>query len=397
MHLFQKILTRLLIAIFPLLTFLGGYYLSQANAFDHSIHTYKGDIPLDVIEELNNIMKQRLFLTKDPDKEQMKHSLAQGFVKGFGDHHTIYMPPKESHDFEEAVKGEFSGIGAELTQEGEKILVVSPLKDSPAQKAGLLPRDQIIGVDGQMFKDNVDIQQAVDMIRGPKGSDVTLKVIRNKTHEVKEITITRDVIELRSLYTEYKGNGIYYAHIVQFDNNTASEFKDFINDAQENEKQPMNKLVLDLRNNPGGLMDQAVQIASKFVPIAKPVVSRKDKEGVVSLYSQGDGALKDMPIAILLNGGSASASEILAGALNYYTDAYIVGEQSYGKGTVQELVPLDEGATLKMTIAQWLLPSGENITGTGITPEKVVEFDPESIQDGGDDNQINAAIDYLKK
>jgi len=332
----------------------------------------------------------------DPDSlqvDKLRFGAVQGLVRGVGDPYSAFMTPKESNDFQEVLRGELEGIGAELTMRDGRIVVVAPLKGSPASAAGLIPQDVITNVDGKDMS-GVSLQEAVHLIRGPKGTDVTLTVFRPKISDKLDITITRDEIKVPSVEYEVIETGtgsVGYIEINQFGENTVSEARASAKALADEE---IAGVVLDLRFNGGGYLDGAIDIASIFLTDGKIVSVHRRGEEVESHYAFGDPIIPDLPMAILINEGSASASEIVAGSLQDHGRATIIGKKSFGKGTVQEVVDLPEGSSLRVTVAKWHTPSGKDLSEEGVVPDLEVEMEMEEFVEGRD-AQKKRAIEYV--
>lgn len=326
--------------------------------------------------------------------EQKIDGAISGLVKAYGDPYTIYMPAKDASMFEDEIAGNFSGVGMEVGMRNNSISVISPLPESPAEKAGILAGDIIVKIDGQST-DGMNIDQAVRLIRGEKGTKVELSIYREGEDEFREISIVRDTISIPTSKTETKGD-VFVISLYSF--NALSEremqlaLREFVTSGKK-------KLIIDLRGNPGGYLQSAVSIASYFLPLGEVVV-RENFGGDTpeELYrSTGKELGKFSPehVVVLVDGGSASASEILAGALQEHGVAKLIGAQTFGKGSVQELIPLDNGGSLKVTVARWLTPNGVSISNGGLTPDIVVDRTPED-RVAGKDPQLDAALEYLK-
>lgn len=304
----------------------------------------------------------------DIDREELINGAIDGMVKALGDPYSDYLTKEENEKFQESISASFEGIGAEIQERDGYITIVSPIKDSPAEKAGLLPNDKIISVDGQNIQ-GMSSSEAVLLIRGEKGTKVTLGILRGD-QEI-EITITRDTIPLRTVYAEMVEDGIAKIQLTSFSTRT---FEELIEALNEMKSQGMTSLILDLRRNPGGLMDQALGIADLFVPKGKTIMKVEYRDGTITEYkAKGDQKI-DVPIVILIDGGSASASEILAGAARESANIPLVGENSFGKGTVQSARDFPDKSNLKFTIAKWLTPNGNWIHEKGISPDYEVKL-----------------------
>lgn len=307
---------------------------------------------------------------KQPVKdEDLFYGAMQGMVAGLGDPYTVYMPPKQAEEFNKSLDGEFSGIGAEIGIKNNQLVIVAPLPGTPAEKAGLLPGDKIYAID-KVVSINMDSNTAVEKIRGQAGTPVTLNIMRTGFAKPKDFVITRAKINVPSVMFSVKNKNIGYIRIMQFNQSTVPEFDKAIKELQTKK---LTKLIVDLRNNPGGYLDSAVWVASEWLPEGK-VVSEKFSNGdSQDHFSSGEHRLQNIKTVVLVNGGSASASEILAGALQDTKKATIVGEKTFGKGSVQDYEMLGDGSALKVTIAEWYTPNDKNINEQGIKPDVEVK------------------------
>ena len=313
-----------------------------------------------------------------------------GLVEGVGDPYTSFFDQKESAEFQTDLSGQFEGIGAEIGLRDGQIVVVSPLKDAPAQRAGVKAGDAIHLID-ETETYGMTIEEAVREIRGPKGTTVTLTVTRGDSTKPMEIAIRRDVIEIASVEWELREDGIAVINLFAFNEDTARAFNDVVVSVLAND---VKGIVLDMRNNPGGFLDRAVTIAGEWVGNKTVVIERMEDGLLRPLDAQGVARLKDIPTVVLVNEGSASATEIVAGALQDYGAATIMGEQTFGKGSVQEYRELSDGSALKITIAEWLTPQGRSIQKEGIKPDELVTFSDEDVAKGVD-TQFQRAIAFL--
>jgi carboxyl-terminal processing protease len=326
--------------------------------------------------------------------EDQIYGAISGMVDSLEDPYSDFMTPEETSEFQIALNGELEGIGAELTVREGRLVIVSPLKDTPAEQAGLLPGDHVYLVDGEPTSE-MTIWDAIMMIRGERGTSVVLTILREGEEEPLEFTITRDEIVVPSTkvsYTEMNDKNLAIVSIYQFEDDTYSEFLNAVREITLNE---VDGMVLDLRLNGGGYLDVSLMVLGQFFEdkVKGVIVKRSDGEGDV-MYTQGDGDLVDMPLVVLIDEGSASASEIVAGALQDYDRAMLFGEQSFGKGSVQEYANLSGGASLRLTIARWFTPNDRTIDHLGITPDIEIEMETELI-DTEDDIQLQAALEYL--
>jgi len=335
----------------------------------------------------------------DQDKLANKRKLVYGAIEGMvnsaGDPYTVFLEPVESKKFEEQIQGSFGGVGIEIGLRKNLLTVITPIKNTPAEKAGILAGDIIVKIDG---KDSVNLKvdEAVSQIRGKKGTAVKLSIQRNGSKELKDFTLVRDEIKIPTVEWELLDDKIAYLQLFTFNRNTDADFGRI---AKEILASKADRIILDLRNNPGGILDSAVNIASWFLEPNQTVVTEKFYDGTqTSLQTDKIAELKKYPLVILINKGSASASEILAGALRDNRAIKIIGETSFGKGSVQELIefPTEAGkATLKVTIAKWYTPNGISINDNGIKPDVEVKRAEEDITNDKDP-QLDKAKEIIK-
>jgi carboxyl-terminal processing protease len=302
---------------------------------------------------------------KDIDRDELVDGAVRGMMESLDDPYSVYMEKDVAKQFSESIEGSFSGIGAEVTLEKGKVVVVAPIKGSPAEKAGLLAKDIVLSVNGEKL-DGLTLNDAVGKIRGPKGTKAKLQIERTGNTQPIDLILVRDDIDVETVYANLRNDGTGVIEIRQFSLNTADRFKE---ELARLEKQGMKGLVIDVRNDPGGILPVVVEIAQQFIKKGETIVQVEDREGDRDKTASLGGG-KDYPIAVLMNKGSASASEILAGALQERAGAILVGETSYGKGTVQVSYnkTLGDGSLVKMTIAKWLTPDGNWIHQKGIKP-----------------------------
>jgi len=348
------------------------------------------------------------------DPQKLLNGAIVGMVSGLDDPYTVYLPPKQNNDFKQALAGQFEGIGAELGMKDKQITVVAPLDGSPAEKAGVKAGDIILKVDDQGTF-GWTIAQAVEKIRGTKGTEVKLTILHKSDEKQVDIKIVRGTITVKSLTTwtkkvkdidqiNIKSNSfsgkldekIVYIRLSQFGDTTNKEWTDLAIKLSQEIKgdKDIKGIVFDLRNNPGGYLGDAVYIASEFIKKGIAVI-QEDKNGdQISSEVTGKGMLTDIPVVVLINGGSASASEIVTGALVDNKRAKTVGEKSFGKGTIQEADDLGQGAGLHVTVAKWLTPNGTWVHKLGIEPDFVVNFDE---KDPSHDAQLEKAVEQLLK
>ncbi len=286
------------------------------------------------------------------------------------DPHSSYLGPEGFRMLQDETRGSFPGIGIEITIVNHIVTIVSPIEGTPAHKAGLKAKDIIIKIENEPTK-NMSAMQAVNKIRGPKGTQVTITVFREGWDEPKDFTLTRDIIPLQSVKTFFLEPGFLYARITNFQSDTTKDFKAALRKLRK--QQPINGLILDLRNNPGGLLNQAVSVADYFLKKGLIVYTKgRLEEQNMTFHARNTGERDYYPLVVLLNEGSASAAEIVAGAIQDHKRGILVGTPTFGKGSVQTIVPLPDGAGLRLTTAYYYTPSGRSIQAKGITPDVLV-------------------------
>ena len=328
------------------------------------------------------------------DRKNLIYGSISGLVKSLGDPYTVFLPPREAKQFQEDVRGSFGGIGAEIGMRKDILTIIAPLKGSPAERAGLKAGDKILKINATSTAD-LTLEEGVSFIRGEIGTQVTLLITRDDFDGdgVKEFAITREVIVIPVLDTAEKGDGIFYIHLYNFNEQSPREFRNAIREFLDSGS---DKLILDLRSNPGGFLDASVDIASWFIPAGEVVARERFADGREIIYrSSGRRLLEQTPTAIIIDQGSASASEILAGALRDIRGITLVGEKTFGKGSVQQVDELAGGASLKITIAKWLTPNGTSISEKGLEPDIRVEVKKEDVE-AGRDPQLDKAIELLR-
>jgi carboxyl-terminal processing protease len=372
----------------------------KLEAIAYSLFTSQADPATDV--DLNqfwrvwNLMEEKYVsgsTSQQISKEERLEGAIEGLVKSYNDPYTIYLPPKDAEQFEEDISGNFSGVGMEVGIRDNIITVISPLPGTPAEKAGIVAGDAIVRIDDKTTED-MSIDKAVNLIRGEKGTEVKLTIYREGEQEFLEIPVVRDTILVPTIKTELKGD-VFIISLFSF--NAIAEMK--MQEAlREYVNSGANKIILDLRGNPGGFLQSAVSIAGYFLPAGKVVVRENFGENIDEqvFRSQGKSLKQYTPeeIVVLINKGSASASEILAGALKEHGVATLIGETTFGKGSVQELVELPDGSSLKVTVARWLTPNGTSISDGGLAPDIKIGRTPQQVLDD-EDPQLEAALKWL--
>lgn len=320
----------------------------------------------------------------------------KGMVDSMGDPYTTFFPPQAAKAFESEIEGNFEGVGIEMGIKDSTLTVITPLKNSPAQKAGVKSGDKIIKID-QVLTEGMTMEEAIQKIRGKKGTTVLFSVLRDGQEGLLDIGIVRDVIVIPTIDTKYdKQTNIFTIRLYNFSAQAAPLFRSALRDFVNSKS---NKLILDLRGNPGGYLDAAVDMASWFLPPGKVVVREFYGEGKPETIEKSAGYNifnADLKMVILVDGGSASASEILAGALQEHGKAKLVGSKTFGKGSVQEYIKVTDDTALKVTIAKWLTPNGKSISQGGLTPDYEVNLTPEQVKAGQDVQELKA-IEVLSK
>jgi len=354
------------------------WYLSQMNATDLG-----AALKLFRVEQL-----LKTGYIGDVSDDMLMSGAIKGMVNSIGDPYSVYMDTNMYKELMIETKGSFGGVGIVLGSKDNVLTVVAPIEGTPSDKAGILSGDQIIKIDGQDTK-GLAVDEAVKMIRGLEESQVTLTISR-VGHEINDYTIIRSNIKINTVGGKMLDDGIGYVRLSMFNENTGS---DLSNKLEELEGQGMKGIILDLRNNPGGLLEESIKVASNFVPYG-PVVSVVSKDGTMTTRFSTLEAIK-YPLVILVNGGSASASEIVAGAVQDTGAGTLIGTKTFGKGSVQTVLPLDDDSALKLTIAKYVTPNNRSINGVGLEPDIKVEMS--DTQEEGNDLQMEKAIEVLKK
>lgn len=326
------------------------------------------------------------------DEEQLSEGIYKGYVAALDDPYSAYYDVEETKEMEETTAGEYSGIGAIMSQDRDTgVITVSQVyAGSPAEKAGLRAEDILYKVEGREVTGE-DLSQVVSLVKGEKGTQVQLTVLRGSAQEETEITVTRDTVEVQTVYGEMKEDGIGYIRITEFDSVTYEQFQE---ELEMLEQEGMERLAIDLRSNPGGNLYTVCDILDLLLPEGL-IVYTEDKQGERQEITSDEEHQFDKPLAVLMNEYSASASEIFAGAVQDYGTGVIVGTQSYGKGVVQQIFDLKDGTSVKLTIAEYFTPKGRNINGRGITPDVEIEYEYDE-NDPQSDNQLDRAVEVLK-
>lgn len=344
--------------------------------------------------------------------EEKIYGAIKGMVESLNDPYTAFMDPKETEEFNAELDGTFEGIGAEVGLRNERLVIIAPLSDSPAEKAGLRSGDIILKINNQDTL-NLSLIKAVSLIRGEKGSGVVLTIFRKNESQTEEIKIIRDTINVPSVnfswldewlkkeqikndevFDRMKNKKIAMIAVSRFSEDTDEEFRKIAESILKNQAQG---IILDLRSNPGGFLEAAIDLAEEFIQRGEIVVVESFANDIKQEFkSYGNARLENIPLAVLVDRGSASASEILAGALQDYKLGYLIGEKTFGKGSVQDLEQFNDGSSLKVTIAKWLTPQGRLINDQGLDPDLKVEIKEEDLKDNKDQVMIEA-VRYLEE
>ncbi|KKQ68640.1 MAG: hypothetical protein A2W55_00135 [Candidatus Nealsonbacteria bacterium RIFCSPHIGHO2_02_38_10] len=397
----KKIVVTGIIIILGLGLFGGGFFVGQKSIVCETCPP--SDVNFSLFWEAWNLLKEKYGKQEDLKTQDMIYGAISGMVDSLKDPHTVFMPPEDSKKFLEDVGGRFEGVGMEIGVRKGQLQIIAPLEGTPAKKAGLRSGDKIIKINETMSAD-VSLDKAVSIIRGPKGSEVVLIIMRDGWDEAKEFKIKRDIIEVPSLRwklissatgKEDENGDIVYISLYQFSEKIDS---DFTKEAFKILNSPAEKIILDLRNNPGGYLQRAQDIAGWFLKEGQ-IVTTEDfygKKPQIIYKAKGNSEFENYPMVILINQGSASAAEILAAALRDNRGVKIIGEKSFGKGSVQELEGMNDGSNLKITVGGWLTPNGVQINELGLEPDIKVEMTENDYQEEKDP-QLEKAIEIIKE
>jgi len=392
---------NLIIAILVVLVFAGsaaGFYGGQLYAYVPPVKGVTnldlgqpGDVDFSVFWDAWRVVQED-YAGEDPfDFQAMVHGAIKGMVNSLGDPYTTFMTPGDTKIFLEDISGSFSGVGMEIGIREDRLQVIAPLEGTPAERAGLRAGDYIIKINEDDVTSDLTIDQAVALIRGPEGTEITLSILRDGWDEPRDFVIERAVINIPSLRSEVI-DGVAYVKIFQFSEKLRSDFRNLDKELFQNS----DKIIIDVRNNPGGFLHVAVDIAGWFLERGDVVVIEDfgTSEDQKEHKARGNARLFNHKVVILINKGSASASEILAGALRDNRGTLLIGEKSFGKGSVQELKDLKDDSSIKITIAKWFTPGGDLIQKKGLEPDIVVEFTEEDYKEDRDP-QLDKAIEVL--
>lgn len=392
-----------------LIIFLGGYFIgvkgfklevenSKIIKVVRELPPDKSNVDFSLFWKVWDTLMTRYFDKSKINQKNLVYGAIQGMVSAIGDPYTVFLPPNDNKVVNEDLSGSFEGIGIEIGFRGNQLTVVSPLPDSPAQKAGIKAGDFIVGIKDEAKKIDrgtvgISLPDAVKIIRGSAGTKVTLMLTRDGSEKPIIVTVERAKLNVPSVTLEYTGKEKNVAHlrIIKFGGTTLTEWDKAVSQIVENKD--TKGIVLDLRNNPGGYLEASVDIAGEFLKTGSVAVVEEDSNGVKTDFkTQRVGRLTQIPLVVLVNGGSASASEILAGALKDNKRAKVVGEKTFGKGSIQEPMDFNGGSGIHITIARWLTPSGFWVNEKGLTPDTEIKFDENSKID----NQLEQAAKLVQ-
>lgn len=344
------------------------------------------------VEDVWNVLRKE-HIDAPPSQTDAVYGAIRGLVESFHDPYTVFFPPKEAESFKEEIDGIFQGIGAEIGIKNNQLVIIAPLPESPAEKAGMIAGDRIVTIDGTSTV-QMSLDKAVQMIRGQKGTTVVLGVQKGDAAAPTDVRIVREEITVKSVRLSNPEKGIAHIKLSYFGPQTKQEFLAAVNDVLLQQRRG---IILDLRSNPGGFLDGAVDISSQFVDKDAVIVTEKFKDGTQTSYSSKiSPRIKGIPIVVLVDQGTASAAEIVAGALQDYRLATVVGKKTFGKGSVQQVEDFSDGASLKVTVAKWLTPKGRSIQDEGIVPDVEVDLTEEDYN-ANRDPQLAKALEILKQ
>lgn len=374
---------------------IGGYAIGRGHELilrtESSQYVAHPDLDLAAFWQLWSLVEQKYVDTSELNNQKMLYGAMKGVVRALGDPFSEFLSPQESEEFMDSLEGSLTGVGMEVGIRNDSLVVISPIRGSPADRAGMRPGDHIFKIDGALASD-FSIFEAVKRIRGPIGTEVTLTIFRDGETAARDVKIVRERVEVASVTTDLRSDGIAVVTVATFGENTATDFAKQLTDLQAKN---VKGIVLDFRFNGGGFLDAAVEMVSSVLAQGNVVLIKERGVPDRTTPVTGRVILPTIPLVVLINGGSASASEIFAGALQDAKRATIVGEKSFGKGTVQELVKeFVDGSTLRITVARWFTPSGRNVTKDAIKPDVEVKITPADV-DAKKDPQLERAVEIL--
>lgn len=387
-----------------------GYFLGTAKTIERELVNEQGTVEINKVLDLYgktrsssvdfdqfwkvwNMVKKN-HVQQPVDEVKLFYGAIEGMVAGLDDPYSIYFPPKKAEEFASDLSGEFEGIGAEIGKKDDILTVISPLPGSPAEKAGIRAGDKIYAIDGKETL-NLSIEEAVKIIRGPHDTEVKLTISSAGLEKIRDVVVKRDKIVVPTVVWEKKEKGIAYMRIAYFNDETSPQFRKAVNEILAFKAKG---LILDLRSNPGGYLSTSVEVASEWIKEGVVVRERFNDKTIKEYTSSGSHLLSDLPTVVLVDDGTASGSEIVAGALQDYGIAKLIGKKTFGKGSVQNLEPLPDGSALKLTIANWYTPKDRAIDKLGIAPDFVLEetiVEDKKLPKGYRDLGIEKALEVL--
>jgi carboxyl-terminal processing protease len=384
----KRIMT--LISILVLIFIIGGFlfYNVGANGKTNEEMLFNNLEPF--FEALNLVRSE--YVKKDIDLDMVIQGAIRGMLETLDDPYTRYMDPQAlKREQEDMFLGHFGGLGIIISIEDDQLIIISPIEDTPAYRAGIKAGDKIVEIDGKSTE-GMGLDEAVNILRGEKGTEIIIGIKREKIEEIFKIPIIRDIIEVKAVKKEVMGknNNLAYIRITTFNVNTEPELKEALNEFKKNSD--IQGIILDLRNNPGGLLDSAIEVASKFIKEG-PIVHIKDRDGIVASIESKGNEYPEWPLFVLVNEGSASASEIVAGAIQDSGRGKLLGEKTFGKGVVQQVFNLYNGSGIAITTSEYFTPNERSINHIGIEPDILIE----PVEDDEQDMQLNKTIQLLEE
>jgi carboxyl-terminal processing protease len=384
----KRIMT--LISILALIFIIGGFlfYNVGANGKTNEEMLFNNLEPF--FEALNLVRSE--YVKKDIDLDMVIQGAIRGMLETLDDPYTRYMDPQAlKREQEDMFLGHFGGLGIIISIKDDQLIIISPIEDTPAYRAGIKAGDKIVEIDGKSTE-GMGLDEAVNILRGEKGTEIIIGIKREKIEEIFKIPIIRDIIEVKAVKKEVMGkhNNLAYIRITTFNVNTEPELKEALNEFKKDSD--IQGIILDLRNNPGGLLDSAIEVASKFIKEG-PIVHIKDRDGIVASIESKGNEYPEWPLFVLVNEGSASASEIVAGAIQDSGRGKLLGEKTFGKGVVQQVFNLNNGSGIAITTSEYFTPNERSINHIGIEPDILVE----PVEDDEQDMQLNKAIQLLEE
>jgi len=410
MSFLKKYLKLYIVLIVIAAAFVGGFYIGKGQddllvvdekgepiksgevKMDKSkVKSYLGrNVDFDLYLQVWEMLQER-YVDQPVSATKLFYGSLEGLVAALDDPYSVFLTPQISQEFNEQLNGRFEGIGAEIGIKNKILTIIAPLSGSPAEKAGLRSHDKIFAIDKQTTE-GMNLDEAVSRIRGDKGTTVALTIKRDDKEDPFDVTVTRDTIQIKSVSWQMKDGNIAYIELTNFNQDTTGLFKQI---SREVVAANPKGIILDLRNNSGGYLQTAIDVASLWVDRKVVLNERSQVEGEKKYLSEGQALFASIPTVVLVNGGTASSSEIVSGALQDYGLAHLIGEKTFGKGSVQVLEDLPDGSSLKFTVAKWYTPHDRSIDKDGIIPDEEVKLTPDDYS-ADKDPQMDRALEYLK-